>query len=279
MDCPDCKNHIPAAMPQCPHCGRPGYPPNLREASEPHEIDAVVTRYEKALAKAEGRGCGDVARHFEILAANAQAIIGRSVEEAQRLATSDNEGYAPFWKLLHAGVRFPASPRWDRLRGLADWELFGAARDEMRFAALSSDGSWAKNYGAVALELAEAMIAHRATVFEENSALFFERCRRNGEEPPLVAGYRARWCDRGKLALAKHQEELRDACTDADLHRLLLRSGASSSTDVFVEVHIFGSVTRRTLRRVIIDRAQVSEAIVLDLRERLEKAHVAVDEG
>jgi len=184
--------------------------------------------------------------------------------------------------LLHGGVRLPTSTRWDRLRGLADWELFGSARDDVRFAALSTDGGWLENYGDVALELAEHMIAHRATVFEENSALFFERQRRSGVEPPVVAGHRARWSDRGKLALAKHAKDLDEASTEGGFSQLLLHCGATSEDDVFVEVHIYGSMTRRSLCRVLVHldkvREKVGDAGIVHLRERLDAVHVPVEE-
>src|SRR5262249_21699235 len=159
-------------------------------------------RYQRALAVADASGCGPVAGAFETRAATAQAIIGRPIEEALRLAKSDDRAYATFYDLLHVGERLPNGDRWERLRELADVELFGTPHSQVRFAALSIDGGWLRHYGPVALELKEPMIAHRATVFEENSAVYFERQRKGGHEPPVIAGYRARWADRGKLALA-----------------------------------------------------------------------------
>ncbi|HWO24114.1 MAG TPA: hypothetical protein VNO30_35470 [Kofleriaceae bacterium] len=205
-------------------------------------------------------------------------MIGRPVEEALRLAKADNHGYASFWELLHAGVRLPEGSRWDRARGLADTELFGAFRDHIRFAALSLDGTCLSHYGAVSLELKEDMIAHRSTVFEENSAVFFEHRRQRGEEPPKIAGHRAHWNDRGKLALAKHGHELTPTTTGKDFASMLLRSGPTSAEDVFIEVHIYGSLTRRSLARVTVDSAQTSPSIIADLRDRLTEINIPVEE-
>lgn len=280
MDCPDCTHEIPADLAQCPHCARPAHFPNVRQAVQLAEIDAVEQRYQRAMADAAARGCADPARAFESAAGTSRAVIGRSFEEARRLATGDHQGYASFWKLLHAGVRLPDGDRWNRLRGLADTELFGAFRDHIRFAALSLDGACLAHYGAVSLELSEAMIAHRATVFEENSAVFFERKRRLGEEPPKIEGHRACWADRGKLALAKHGPELTPTSTPDDFTSMLLRSGPTSGEDVFIEVHVYGSLTRRSLARVIVDvdAAQASLAMVVDLRDRLAAINIPVEE-
>jgi hypothetical protein len=184
-----------------------------------------------------------------------------------------------FWDLLHAGVRVPDGSRWTWLRGLADWALFTSYRDKIRFASLSVDGACLPHYGEVSLELSENMIAHRATVFEENSAVFFDRHR--DIEPDSFAGHRARWADRGKLALAKHAAELSATSTEADFASVLLRLSpdpAHPEDDVFIEVHIYGSLTRRSLSRVTIDTARASMAMTDDLRVRLAHVHVPVVE-
>ncbi len=280
MNCPACTHEIPADLDRCPHCARPAHFPNVRQVAQPAEIDAVEQRYRHAVAEAAGRGCAGPAHAFESAVATSRAVIGRSFEEAHRLATADNQGYAPFWKLLHAGVRLPDADRWNRLRGQADTELFGQFRDHIRFAALSLDGACLAHYGAVSLELKEDMIAHRATVFEENSAVFFERKRQRGEEPPAIAGHRARWDDRGKLALAKHEPELTPTSAPGEFTSMLLRSGATSAEDVFIEVHVYGSLTRRSLARVVVDvdAAQASPAMVVDLRDRLLAINIPVEE-
>ena len=118
------------------------------------------------------------------------------------------------------------------------------------------------------------MIAHRATVFEENSAVFFERQRKQGVEPAVVAGHRARWSDRGKLALAKHAAELSPTSTETDFASILLRPSPDPGhpeDDVFIEVHIYGPLTRRTLSRVTVDTARAGKAMADDLRARTRK--------
>ena len=183
MKCPDCTYQIPLDLEQCPHCGRPALFSNVREVEQPDEIESVHERYRQVTAAIAGRGCGAVANAFERATSASCAVIGRSIEEARRLAKADNQGYATFWSLLDAGVRLPEGDHWERLRGLADFELFRNNRDKIRFAALSLNGKCLEHYGEVALQLDERMIEHRATVFEENSAIFFERKRRQGQEP------------------------------------------------------------------------------------------------
>jgi hypothetical protein len=228
------------------------------------------------MAVAAGRGAAATATEFETAAAGSSAVIARPIEEALRLAKSDDQGYATFYALLHAGVRLPEGGRWTRLRGLADSELFGTYRDRIRFAALSLDGTSLPHYGEVCLELNDRMIAHRATVFEENSAVFFERERRKGNEPCDYTGRIGKWDDRGKLAIAKHAGQISSLARCSEFPSLLQRAGADPATDVFIEVHVFGSLTRRSLSRVVV-RGKARTAYVEDLRDRLAEVDVSVE--
>lgn len=278
--CGRCANDLPDTADHCPHCAWPLSFPNVRRVERPEEVSKLEQRYDGAVKDLERRGCADIARKFVAKAAATRAVIGRPVEEALRLAKSDEQAYASYWDLLHAGVRIPGGSRWDWLRGVADGALFKSYRDKIRFASLSVDGACLPHYGEVSLELSEPMIAHRATVFEENSAIFFDR-HRDVEESEGFAGRRARWADRGKLALAKHAPQLSSTSTEADFASILLHPSfdpAHPEDDVFIEVHIYGSLTRRSLSRVIIDTSRASATLIDDLRTRLKHVGVFVEE-
>jgi hypothetical protein len=277
MNCSECQHPVAEQLDHCPHCGRPALFPNVRQVEDPAEVDALDQRHANAVADTKTRGCEDAANKFEAAAAAAQAIIARPIEEALRLASADDQAYATYYELLHSGLRLPTGNRWDRLRQLADTELFGSIRGKIRFAALSVDGASLSHYGEVALQLAEPMIEHRATVFEENSAVFFERQRRMGIEPPRIAGYRARWRDRGRLALAKHHPSIVSTSHVNDYPRMLIRSGSRPEDDVFIEVHVYGSLTRRSLARAVIQKGKLRRAFVARLAERLRAVGVQVE--
>lgn len=261
----------------CPHCAMPLLFPNVEQVEEPDELAKVEQFYRDAVTALDQRGCMLIAQAFEAKAAATRAVIGRPIEEALRLAKADDQAYASFWELLHAGVRLPDDERWTWLRGVADSALFTSYRDKIRFAALSVDGACLPHYGEVSLELKESMIAHRATVFKENSAVFFDKKR--DFEPADFAGHRARWVDRGKLALAKHAQDLVATSTEADFATILLRPSTDPQRpqdDVFIEVHIYGPLTRRSLSGVTIDTARTGKATADDLRTRLTKVLVPV---
>lgn len=197
--CSHCGNLIPPSWVRCPHCARPGLFPNVRAAESKEESDALDARYTAATQKAAARGCVTQVQGFEGVAAGSRAVIARSVNEVLRLASDDKELYSTFYKLGKADVRLPSGEKWDSLREVAESALFTSYREEIRFAALSVDGIGLRNYGVCSLVLRDDMIAHRASVFEENCVLFMDHENiRMADADKLPLGRRATWQARGR---------------------------------------------------------------------------------
>ncbi len=246
MPCEFCGHPVPLEWDHCPHCARPGLFPNVRMAEQSVERAALEKRYRRVLFAADRCGSGLVVRAFEAEAARSKAVIARPVEEV-RLLASDNQLYPTYYQKLDSGVLLPSGDKWDRLRRVADDFLFGVGRKYVRFAALSLDGKGLWNYGDCALVLREDMISFRASVFEGNSAMFLEKTRYR-----LPAGHRATWAEREKLCVAKSAERLRPITSRNEFQSILLEGGATTETDRYVEVHVWGSVSARTFERVIL---------------------------
>ncbi len=272
--CLNCNNHIPSSVDRCPHCGRWCPPPNVRAAEDPDEYSALEDRYQTARTEAATRGADEAVNNFEAALANTVVVISRSLAEVERLATSDNELYATYYQLTEAEIRLPEGNKWDILRAVTDSALFPGYKKHIRFAALSLDGVGLSNYGECWLVFRTDMIAHRASVFEENSVMFMKH--RNVEvydTPTLPKGYRATWENRHKLCVAKLAGSI-DSTTRADEYSgLLLRQGATSEEDEFVEVHIWGPMTARTIERVTFTprKNTIQNVRIKALRQRLEK--------
>ena len=122
--CDFCKNDVPPSANRCPHCGRPGLYPNVRAAETPAERLVLDRHYQTAIRDSATRGATPAVNDFEKAIPNSKAVISRKHEEVQRLAASDRELYATFYKLLEAGVRLPEGSKWDTLRTLTDDALF-----------------------------------------------------------------------------------------------------------------------------------------------------------
>lgn len=249
--CPDCGNDFVASADKCPHCGRPGHYPNVYAAEAADETAALQRRYQAAKDDAAARSATSAVESFEAAVGAARVVIARPEGELQRLITSDQQLYATYYQLLNSGVVHPTGDEWDLLRRLADEVLFTGYKEHVRFGALSLNGVGVLNYGDCFIVLRTDMIAHRSSVFEENSALFMEHHGVMASRAhKLPSGYRATWEQRARLCVAKLAAKI-DAATRAGTYSsLLLRQGATSEEDDFVEVHIYGQMTIRTVEEV-----------------------------
>jgi hypothetical protein len=265
---------------RCPHCAQPGLFANVRAADNAEERSALSRRYKEATTDAAKRGVKRVLKNFEKAVTKSQAVIARSLSELQRLATSDNELYATYHQLVEAGLRPPAGETWGILRVLTDDTLFPGYKQHIRFAALSLNHIGLRNYGECSLVLRDNMIAHRASVFEENSVVWMARQRIGlSDVDKLPKGYRAVWSERAKLAVAKLAGKIEPSTPQNSHSSLLLQQGATPADDQFIEVHIWGPMTVRTFEHVTIKQPQrpANRIILKALQEKLQKAGVTLE--
>jgi len=278
--CPDCNNNIPQPASCCPHCGgRSGIFWNVIRANRDDERAALQSRYDAAKADARSRGADLMVDDFEKAIAGSNAVLARSEIDVQRLANSSNHLHGTGYKEVEAGLRLPESDEWNAARGLADVLLFADYRQHIRFASLSLDGAGLSKFGSCSITLREDMIAHRASVLDENSVLFIERHQVTASRTPGVPkGYRAAWSERNKLCIAKLAERV-DATTNPNQYSgLLIKQGATPEDDEFVEVHIFGPITVLTMAEVTVSipKARPRATIVKAIKSKLEKHGVLV---
>ena len=250
LQCNFCTFEFVESASQCPHCGRPSLFPNVTAAQDPAEASILVARYKSAKEMAKRNGFDEILAKFESAASKARPVICRPLLEMQRLVTSDNEIYATYYQLLAAGVRLPRGEKWDILRAVADDALFPRYKDVLRFGALSLDGFGCFAYGECHLELREDMIAHRASVFEENSVLWLEHQGiRVADVHNLPRGFRATWEERAKLCVAKLAKKIAKVTDEREFPAVLLQPTDSTAAD-FVELQIYGPLTARSLASV-----------------------------
>lgn len=261
--CDHCGNAIPLRWERCPHCALPGLFPNVRAADVPAEREALVRRYRRAVQVAIGRGAGEKVAQFEAATASSKAVMARPTRELDRLVSSDQELIPSYYGLLAGQVRLPHGNEWDGLRGIADEALFPGYKEHIRFAALSLDGQGLSSYGECFFVLRDTMIGHRASVYEENSAISLKK---HDYETPY--GHRATWSERARLCVAKLGGRIRATTTRDQFSHLLLYPGISSREDSFVEVHVWGPVTIRTIGRILVGK-QRRQASRKALRDRL----------
>jgi hypothetical protein len=279
IPCPKCRNDIPQPAPCCPHCGEPGNFWNVINANEDGERAALESRYNAAKADALAKGTDAIVQDFENAIAGSIAVIARSDVDVHRLANSARQLYGTYYQQIDAGLRLPDSDEWDVAREITDGLLFPKYKEQIRFAALSLDGVGLSNYGSCSVTLRDELIAHRASVLVENSVLFMERNNVSvSRKPDIPKGFKAIWGERDKLCVAKLADRIDSATRPNQYSRILLKQGTSPEDDEFVEVHIFGPITIRTMAKVTvtIPESGPRRTIVEALKFKLAKHGVAI---
>jgi hypothetical protein len=258
LQCPTCGTEVRAHEKDCPSCASFCWFPNVRKAEEAEELEALEERYRAARATALSRDREPAFLAYESALADSVAVVCRSVDYVKSLLSSESEVYISFYKQRSSGGRRAEDTPIETQREATDVRLFPSYHQEIRFAALSLDGMGVLSYGRCSLVLKSTVIAHRATVFWENSVDFCNRVCPD-QTKPIPPGYRAPWPSRAKLAATKAELGLDRQTTHEEFSRILLEG------NLFVEVHIHGPLNRNSFDRLLIpkpsggaDRAMVS---------------------
>ncbi|MEK7793903.1 MAG: hypothetical protein AAB353_05205 [Candidatus Hydrogenedentota bacterium] len=181
-----------------------------------------------------------------------RVVISRPQSILEQLSNADNVVYATYHQLAESGVVLAVDDDWDRPRQIADITLFTNYHREVRFGALSTDGTGLPHYGDFSMELREDFIAHRTSVLEENAVKFLDKRAGNLLDPKtrVPRGFRAPWATRSQVGIAKLADQLKADTSTDDIAKLILIPGPDSARDEFIEAHVFGPITRRTIGRV-----------------------------
>ena len=252
MKCPntECGSQVPDAFRYCPACGNDVGFPNVRLANAHAEVSALQERLEQAEASAAAGGYSDVLNSFGEALLTSKVVVARSLGIILNLIEDENRSYSTYHLELSSQTRYPKDNEFDRVRTQFESALFPNFHKQIRFGALSLDDHWLKSYGLYAMVLKEGMVAHRASVFEENPYVFASRYKilLNSPIPP---GYRASWDRRDRLGKAKLYPKLGSDTDLCEFPKILLEDRAGTSESDYIEVHIFGSFNRNSIEKVI----------------------------
>lgn len=234
----------------CPHCGRPVGYPNVRAAES--ESPTLERRYLSAIETLRTRGGYEAGMRFEHkVQTESRAVVNRTPAALLNMLNSEVDAFAPFSTLVEAGFRAPDASEFDQYRERVDAAFFPNYHRDMRFAALSLRPDGLSNYGSCCITIKESLIAHRATVFDQNTLIWLLTHNPPPNEMSFrAAGHRATWGLRGQLALAKKASVITGSMTDESFRSLLLSVGSDSRSDDFLEVHIWGEMSVQCIEHV-----------------------------
>ena len=278
--CVKCGYETPRANMHCIHCYWPMSSgtqtdfipeyPNTRDAEQEREdLDLRI-----AVTTAKIAHDAAFIADFESFVGHAHATINRWIDEVYRIVMHDESSLiTTFEKQLAAGMRiWNRKSKWTALRVHAEVDLFPGYGDEIRYALLSPTRRGLPRYGDCSIVLRDDMIEHRATVFESNTAAWWERMT-EAFGRALPRGYRAHWRDRARLAYVKLAETLKAPLTEDAVTKVLLAEGPDEA-DTFIEVNIFGSLTPRSAEEFTVPKAYEGSPLYDNVREKLESMGV-----
>lgn len=282
IKCQTCQESFPGSQTCCPHCGLPSLFPNVTAASQASERDQLDSRYRQACDNLTATNCDAVREELKKkIRTDAKAVISTNFNELERLAQADTNVFSTYYKRVQAGLQIPKGGKWDVLRGVAEHALFPGYKDHIRFGALSLDGVGVKNYGECSMELKDRMVAHRTSLFEDNNVVFtvYEQKATMASAENLEPGHQAVWEECEKLCIAKLAPRLHSALKSEDFPQLVLEPGPTTRDDKFIETHIWGSLTIRSVTRVRIhrERNRPLKAAIADLKRLLNQYNMDLE--
>jgi hypothetical protein len=271
--CSYCAKEVPLSLGNCPHCAHPTAPPNVRSARLKVEQVALRERYISALEFARANKCEDLIQEFENSIAGSKVVVNTSIKRLQRLASSPRELFSGHYLEVEAGsLRLPLDS-WDRQRRMAEELLFPGYKEQIRYGVLSLEGNGLDRYGECSLALREDMIAHRTSFLESNSMLFAQH-----HSYELPEGSKATWQDRSKLCIAKLAQRLAlERPSGGKFARLVLFEGASPTEDEFIEAHIWGPISIRTVESVRVSARWAEAESLREWEQTLDQYNIALN--
>lgn len=278
-ECPDCKNKMPISRVSCPHCGRPQFFPNVDLASSSEETEKLRNRFETAMQDCRDRNVEEIAKQFFASCESTVAVFACTLLKLHREIASLTEVFETYYDLeqlkLNAASPSEGDLNWAKLRPQAEIELLGdhINIDKLHYACLSLNGEGLESYGDCLVELDTKMIAHRASCFEGNTAVIYNRFHSFSEF------VRSTWADRARLCLAVCGERINQSCTVAEFPAILNVIRDNPISDDFIEVHVIGPMTSRSFRAVRVNVSAYKRRDKLLLKAIREKnPHLAFEE-
>lgn len=250
--CGFCHFELDESQSACRHCGQPANFPNVLAANKSDEISVIENEYDEAISKASP-GVEAILKDFEkAVRLESKTVLVRPLAEILDLFDRLNNLHQTFHQRLYSGAVNFDGGRYDVNRPCVDAKLFPGYHEMITFGALNiKDTGVSGAYGKCHLVFKGSMTNHRASVFKGNSYKILESL--SVRLTDLVPkGLRTTWDRRGKLAVSKFAPKFTGSTTKDD-YSAILNDGA----DDIIEVHVFGSISHRTVEKVVVVKSSL----------------------
>ena len=249
IKCSNCQGDVPSNLRHCPSCGDDCGYPNVRLASQATAVEALEARFHSAEVSTEARNCLDKLLAFGAGVDRSRAVIARPLNILSDWVENEASIYTSYQRQVASGARVPQDNEWDKVRTQYESALYPNFYVDIVFGSLTLSTGGMSGYGGFSIFLKEKMVAHRASLFEENPHDFVQRHKvlLNQALPP---GYRAVWSTRGKLAMVKLHSKIVPETEEDDWPAILQADNGGTGNSDFIEVHIYGSLNRNAIESV-----------------------------
>jgi hypothetical protein len=248
--CVKCGTEIRPNERACSNCGKDAGFPNVRAAKSPEERAALGARFQAAQVLAVARGITlELDAFIEAVNRRSHPVVNRSLGSLNSWAEGSNPLFNSFHCQFETMGRTPNGSNYDQQREAAEAVINPFCYREISYAALTLNETGLINYGPYSVLLKEMSIDERSSVFQENPFEFNQKHHVvAGQNPPL--GYRAPWEERGTLAGAKLEHKLERGMQPSAFPGVLMEERGTDPDCDYVEVHIFGPVSRVSIQKV-----------------------------
>ncbi|WP_323801653.1 hypothetical protein [Parasphingorhabdus sp.] len=248
--CTGCATEIPFAARDCVGCGMDVGFPNVRFADDQDEQRALHGRLRTAQASATAKGCHLELENFGTAATDSEAVISLQLSALDAWVSISNKTMVAYHAQVRSGARLPSNNEYDENRIRVESAVLPyGVHENINFAALTLDRLGVRHYGDYSVTLNDRMIAKRASVFEENPFIFYDKFMISSTSS-LPSGYRASWSRRSELAMAKLHPKVAKGMSLNDFPSILIDQGVKSTEADFIEVHIYGPIHPRAINNV-----------------------------
>lgn len=228
-------------------------------ASHKEELQALRKRYRSAVTTAKKNTTFAELEQLRRYALQTFPVINGSLDFIVGFVSSKHALYSTYQKQLHAQTRKPATFEQDGERLAVESKIFVSFGEDITYAALSCDGRGLWSYGNVGFRIKEQAVAHRSTVLEENSFVFYERNQLGKPKHSMPFGFMSKWDERDKLVIAKLAKDLAPGQSEKAIQSLILQSNGNRALDNFLEIHIFGTFDINAVEELYIHEAPLDE--------------------
>ena len=256
ISCTSCGQDVPASERHCPACQTDMGYPNVRKARS--EAPELAERFRRCIVDPD-RDYATLEAFMARIGKESCAVMTRKRPDVEAILEKPN-AILPTYRQRLRNSMLPEGSSWDIWRPTAEAAFFSGYEEQIHYAILSLEDIGPHHYGDVSLVFKETMIAHRATVYEENTGMYPVKNKVPvGKLGNLPKGRLATWRDRGLLCAVKLAGKI-DADTGPEDHQgLLVCLGNHGEQDDFVEVHIYGTLNRQALTKVIFHQNKEKE--------------------